>query len=124
MPLNQTAHEVRPRTQDCDADAPPPGWWQASSGRWFAPVTDMTCGNGHLMDAERAFCRACSAPRAEFAIESASALDPAAITAIADRATPSTDLATATATGSTSVTTPTSPVRKRALPRLRRRRVS
>jgi hypothetical protein len=124
MPLNQTAHQVRPTNQDGGADAPQPGWWQAASGRWFAPVTDTTCGNGHPMDGDRAFCRACRAPRAEFAIESASPLDPAAIAAVAERATPSTYLAAASATASTSVTTPTSPVRKRALQAFSRRRAS
>jgi hypothetical protein len=116
-----TTQDARPGGQGCASDAPEPGWWQAAGGRWYPPVTGMTCGKGHLMNEDRAFCSACGAPRAEFAIESASPFDPAAIAAVADGATRSTDPTPATAGPSTDATPSMSSARKRALPRLRRR---
>jgi hypothetical protein len=72
----------------CDGDEQ--GWWQAAGGQWYPPVTGTTCGNGHPMDEAHAFCRTCRAPRNEFAIESASPLDPAAVDAVADGPEPTT----------------------------------
>jgi hypothetical protein len=125
MSLNRRSspavRDARPGEESFDADEPQPGWWQASGGQWHAPVTGMNCGNGHLMYEDQAFCRDCRAPRAEFAIESASALDPAAIPAVADGAEPSTFLTTATVGRSSDVTRPRSAARKRPLSRLRKR---
>jgi|ERR1039458_7585198 hypothetical protein len=86
QPVAPTAQVARHRDHGRHTETAP-GWWQASDGLWCAPVTGMSCGNGHLMDEGRAFCRACGAPRGEFAIESTSSLDPAATAADADGAT-------------------------------------